>query len=473
MSTRTKFGCSLLEVLRQSLLATSNATMPAKLNGISIRLSLQAANSARTKSSRRSVRAAWAVRVSARFSERWERGRHENVRAGRNVCQFGHYAARACGGPLIPLEQIAGVRNCRPEQIQIFRPKAMMLSLLKRPQACEQLLLPSRNRLQVRLFLWIDRPKDHCEQGFDFLLVCRLCRPARTHNRFGFDSLGQRCRALGFDDGPRRRRRRRGLGRLRDSSATLSGLTFPGSGAGSSTLMAAGGGGEEDADGGLGNLPALAASIASLHHVFAQFRRDPFSALRRDRGFCPNSSINSFAVCGATTGATLSGLTVPGSAGRSAMLAAGGAEKEDAGWALDNSPAWAASGFGGATTGSLLFGTGFSVTGSGAAGGGAAAGLAVCRRERTLVLDPPGFAGPGWAGCAAGKRYVFVVPRPPVTSNPKSGGWGRRRLRQSAEKLQVSTAPQIHHSGDNYRRSNCLRAQQMPGLGWLQPPDLG
>jgi hypothetical protein len=189
------------------------------------------------------------------------------------------------------------------------------------------------------------------------------------------------------------------------TGATLSGLIFPGSGAGGSTLMAAGGAGEEDVDGGLRN-SALVASFASLHHVFAS--RDLFGALRRDRGFCPNpnSSINSLTVCGATTGVTLSGSTFLGSgAGRSAVLATGGAEEEDG--ALGN---------GGATTGAMLFGSGFSVTGSGTGGGGAAAGLAVCRRERTLVLDDPGFAAPGLAGCAAGKRYVFVVPGPPVTA---------------------------------------------------------
>jgi hypothetical protein len=31
-------------------------------------------------------------------------------------------------------------------------------------------------------------------------------------------------------------------------------------------------------------------------------------------------------------------------------------------------------------------------------------------------LDPPGFAGLGLAGCAGGKRYIFVVPVPPVTA---------------------------------------------------------
>jgi hypothetical protein len=55
---------------------------------------------------------------------------------------------------------------------------------------------------------------------------------------------------------------------------------------------------------------------------------------------------------------------------------------------------------------SFTFGSGFSVTGLGAGGGGGDG-----------VLDPPGFAAPGWAGCAAGSRYVFVVPDPPVTSN--------------------------------------------------------
>jgi hypothetical protein len=98
------------------------------------------------------------------------------------------------------------------------------------------------------------------------------------------------------------------------------------------------------------------------------------------------------------------------------MLAAGGAEKEDADGTLGNSPAGEASGFGGVTTGGILFGSGFSVTGSGVGGGGAAAGLAGSRRERTIVLDPPGFAAPGLAGCAAGKRYIFVVPGPPVTA---------------------------------------------------------
>jgi hypothetical protein len=98
------------------------------------------------------------------------------------------------------------------------------------------------------------------------------------------------------------------------------------------------------------------------------------------------------------------------------MLAAGGAGEDDADGELGNSPAGEASGFGGATTGGILFGSGFSVTGSGAGGGGAAEGLAVCRRERALVLDAPGFAGPGLAGSAAGKRYIFVVPDPPVTT---------------------------------------------------------
>ena len=80
---------------------------------------------------------------------------------------------------------------------------------------------------------------------------------------------------------------------------------------------------------------------------------------------------------------------------------------------LDNSPALAASGFGGA-----LFGFGFTVTGLGASGGGGATGLTIfgCEptREATMVLDPPGCAGPG---LAAGKRYVLVVPGPPLTAN--------------------------------------------------------
>jgi hypothetical protein len=111
--------------------------------------------------------------------------------------------------------------------------------------------------------------------------------------------------------------------------------------------MAAGGAGEEDAIWGLGGCVTPAAS-----------------------GFRPDS-ITSVVAGGVTTGAIRSGLTFPGSGpGRSAVLAAGGAEKEDAGWDLGNSPALAASGFGGAITG-------FSITVSGA-GGGVADG----------VLDP-------------------------------------------------------------------------------------
>jgi hypothetical protein len=90
-------------------------------------------------------------------------------------------------------------------------------------------------------------------------------------------------------------------------------------------------------------------------------------------------SIASLVAGGATTGATLSGLTFPGSgAGRSTLIAAGGAGEEDADGELDNSPALAASGFGGATTGAMLFGSGFSVSGSGTGGGAAATGRNGC-----------------------------------------------------------------------------------------------
>jgi hypothetical protein len=74
--------------------------------------------------------------------------------------------------------------------------------------------------LQVSLFLWMDRPKDHREQGFDFLLVCR------------------------------HQNRATGAGRR-----------------------------EENFGWTLNNSPALADSTAAALYVF-QFRRDPHSALR-------------------------------------------------------------------------------------------------------------------------------------------------------------------------------------------------
>jgi hypothetical protein len=214
---------------------------------------------------------------------------------------------RACGGPLKLFEAIAGEHNVRPEQFQILLRKALR-SLLKQSQTSKQSVLPSRKILRVSLFLWIDQAKEHFEQSFDFLLVCRLSHLARIHNRFG--CLGQR--RLGFDGCRLRRRLRLGFGSspalaafrgfCLDSTtslvtgcvttgATLSDLTFPGSGAGGSTLMAAGGAGEEDADGELGNSPASAAS-----------------------GFCPDS-ITCAVAGGATTGAILVGFgfTVTGS----------------------------------------------------------------------------------------------------------------------------------------------------------------
>jgi hypothetical protein len=223
MSTRAKFGMQFPGgPFPVAPWEPSNAVMPAKLHGASICLSSEATNPARTKFRAHRCGRHGQFESSARFNERWERGRHENRTAGRTVCQFGCYAAKACGRPLIRFEQLAGVRKSRPEQIQIFPPKAHP-SLLKRSQAFEQLLLPSRKLLQAILFLWIDRPKDHCEQGFDFLLVGRLSRLARTLHQFAFAFPGQRRRGLGFrldfNGGRRRwrRRRRLGLGRLPDT----------------------------------------------------------------------------------------------------------------------------------------------------------------------------------------------------------------------------------------------------------------